>query len=171
MDKVRKLSETLRELKFEYTKYIECAEEQKIFLIKNDIDSLNKVNITIEVISVDLQDLERQRIQLMEQLAEEAGIEVFSKVIDIQKFYATNPHAKEIVAIAKELKPLFEKVKSINTINNGLISTSRDYIKTTLAIATSVLNRGKKDSFKTYGGTGTVNQGNRQLRSLFNKEV
>ncbi len=168
---MKKLVDTLRELKVEYKKYIELAEEQKLALISNNIDALNKVNISIEVVSVDLQDLERQRINLMEKLAAEVGVEAISKVTDIKKYFPQSEYNDALKELAIELKPIFERVKNINTVNNGLITTSRDYIRTTLAIATSVLNRNKKESFKTYGSSGTVNQGNRQLRSLLNKEV
>jgi flagellar biosynthesis/type III secretory pathway chaperone len=171
MYSIKKLVDVLRELKMDYKKYLEYAVEQKQALVHNDIDALNKVNISIEVVSVDLQNLDRQRVTLMETIAKEAGVEAINKVTDIKNYFPNNEYSGALEEIAAELKPIFEEVKNVNTINRGLIGTSRDYIKTTLAIATSVLNRNKKDSYKTYGSSGMVNQGSRQLRSLLNKEV
>ena len=165
---IEKLEGYLSLQKENYEQYLVLADDQKRALINSDIEALNKLNVEVDKISIRISEIEKARLDLMEELSGIAG-EKIKKLDDLFKYFQ-HERENEIRTLAKTLKDALLDTQRMNIVNTGLIQQQRKYVQSTMAIVTGVANRKKSDNFKTYGKNGVASKAKQQVRSLVNKE-
>ncbi len=138
-------------------------------MVNNDLEELNAVNRKIDVNVTQIQEYENQRIYLKSQL-EEAEDRTFENIAEMHKYFE-NEYSDQLFLEVKKLKELLGKVSYKNRINQGIIKSSREYIRSTMAIVTGYGGKKQDRKFATYGNQGKYSQTSKQARSFVNKEV
>lgn len=129
-------------------KLLELAEEELEALKANDLKGLQKVISQQQRLSDELFDLEKKRMALQAQLAEEYGI---SPHISLRELLASSlPGIDELEEVGQRILDNFNKLKEVNELNNLLIRQSLAYIN---KILKAVLPQGQA----TYSPSGQIN--------------
>ena len=113
-----------------YTQLLEFSKEKKDMLIKNDIDSLQKINSSESIIVGKSQRLERSRISIMRDIASvlnQSGDDL--TVSELSALIEGQPEHKDLVIAGDSLRETVEDLKKSNDLNRVLIQNSLDYVE------------------------------------------
>lgn len=167
--KLQALKSILEKQTVKYEHYIELGNQQRFQLVNHNIEELNMVNLEIDHCTQEIQDLENQRILLFGQIEEKEG-RSFTKVQELCDYYDCVDCSPLLESLAS-LKEVLAKVIKLNGVNKNLIQSSREYIRSSMAIVTGYLPTDNTQKFKTYGDSGRFQSKATQRIQLMNREV
>ncbi len=167
--KLRQLQQILERQKELYKGYKFLAEEQRRQLVNHNLENLNEVNIQIDECIQNIQELESQRIFVVEELSRTED-RTFKRIAEICDHFEDDysPLLRETYL---ELKEVLSAVAYANGINRKLIQNSREFIRSSIAIVTGFTSLDKNNKFKTYGENGKIGSPKNQAYRLMNREV
>lgn len=166
---VMQLTQIIEQLRKAYEKFLLFSEKQRKDLVNNDLDELNATNRAIDEALTETQELEQERLLLMGHIELHAG-KKFAKASEIHEELKI-PESEQLVLAVAELKQVLDKVAKSHQVNQRLIRSSREFIRSNMAIITGFKNRGKQQKFNTYGTTGMIKKSSLGPIGVMNQEV
>lgn len=166
---IQQLTQIIQQLRKAYEKFLLYSEKQRKDIVNNDLDELNATNRAIDEALTETQELEQQRLLFMGHLELHAG-QKFAKADEIHLALKT-PESEVLVEAVNHLKMVLEKVAKSHQVNQRLIRSSREFIRSNMAIITGHKNRGRQQKFNTYGTSGQMSHPGLGPVGVMNQEV
>lgn len=159
------LAAVLRSLRVHYAEYVEMAKQQRAAVVHNDLEGLQDINLSIDRFVFAIEDLEKERIALMNMVCQDAGREItrLSELLEIHPSQESNLVVEE----ADQLREVLAQVRERNDVNQKIIKNSREFVRSTLAIVTGYVSPKPQNSFATYGRSGRIQVPRNQDVRLF----
>ena len=132
--KLEELTQIVGQIKKAYTSFLEYAEQQRKDLVNSDLDGLNQTNRAIDRSLQEAQELEQERLLLMGHL-EMTASKKFSKAQEVEDHFRTAA-SKAFLQAVQSLKEILLKVAKSHEINQRLIRSSREFVRSNMAILT-----------------------------------
>jgi flagellar biosynthesis/type III secretory pathway chaperone len=130
MESLKKLIQTMETMVDAHTRLVNLAKEKRNILVDGNIQGLQSL-VNRESSCVDeIQKLEQQRMQQVKALLDQRGILGHNFTLEelIKNLDDTTSNAS-LNNIAKQLRPLIEKITHLNESNQQLLQTSLSYIQ------------------------------------------
>ncbi len=158
-----------------YMEYKAVCEQQRMALVNNQLEENQAVNRSLESITPKLDQMNRDRQEISHAILdlEPSNLRRFrmqsDKPIKCEKIVSLvdSEYTERILKARDLLVQNAKAAQQLNQINISLVENARKIIHTTVAIVTSVANRGKQDLQGTYGSDRHRHEVKKQVRSLF----
>ncbi len=167
-DLIRSLTRIVEVLEKCHRNFVQLAQDQKQALVRHDLEELNLINQGLDRTVRDIQELDRKRSSLLERLAELTSGPC-QKLQEVADAFPCE-EAEELLAAGRALKQAMGVAQSTSEVNQRLIRSSREFIRSTIAIITGYADR-RQPEFSTYGSGGVAVAERRQTRMLFDRKV
>jgi hypothetical protein len=165
-EECKSLARVLERLELKYQEYLTCILSQRSAVTANKFDELTTCNTTIEVLSMQVQELEKRRMMYLEVISSKIGFQI-SNIQELSQKY-NSEDINDLLGSAKKLKQTILHVKKENDINQELIKYSRSYLQTTVALFTKAARSEPSDKFKVYGNSGKYSS-DKNSKTLINQ--
>jgi hypothetical protein len=151
-----------------FEEYVELGQIQKFAIANSSIQELNACNLNLDKLSIQIQETERRRLYVIESLEQEFGCSLQKSSEFVTLF---GDDAKDLVIWVEKLKKLMPFVNEIGQTNQKLIKSSREFVRSNMAILLGYTAGNPAQKFQTYGKTGAIPREFKQQVSLFNRQV
>jgi flagellar biosynthesis/type III secretory pathway chaperone len=168
MDRIlRELYEILRIQYDAGQEYLVLAQEQLHAVVNNRLDELQDVNVEIDQFTARFEEMDADRIRLMERLAQQKG----SELVRLSEMLADVDHVlvPEILEQAAMLRDLLGRVTEANLRNQKILKSSREFVRSNMAILTGYTAPQPQTKFATYGANGRMNMQRQQQIRIVNR--
>ncbi len=164
---LRELAYVLRAQYDAAQEYLVLAQEQKFAIANNRVEELQDLNTEIDQFSVRFDRMDRDRMELMEAIAERRGVEM----VRLSDLLAGVDHSlvSEVLEQATHLREVLAKVAEENLRNQKLLRASREFVRGHLAVLTGYNIPQPQTKFATYGSNGRMNMQRQQQIQIMNR--
>ena len=143
----------------EYTKLIALSEEKTPVIIKGDLDNLNKITDKEQEIVGVIQKLEKERIQVMKDIAEVTGRkEEEIKLLELVQMMDKRPAEQaRLTALHDKLKGTMDRMKQVNEQNRVLLQDALDMVQFEMNLLQSLKTAPETADYNSNAyATGTI---------------
>ncbi len=143
----------------EYTKLIALSEQKTPVIIKGDLEQLNKITeAETEIVAV-IQKLEKERIQVMKDIAEVTNKKADEiKLGDLIKMMEKRPEEQSrLTALHDKLKITMNNMKQVNEQNRELLQSSLEMVQFEMNLLQSLKTAPETADYNSSAyATGTI---------------
>ncbi len=153
---------------------IDYGKEQRLSLVNNDLEALQKVTKSQEELGIKMENEEKIRIKRFVEILGLQGLSFNEEQIQTVKCkdlyaYIDEESGEWFEGMIQSLKSSLSKVKALNNINEVLIKNSQDITLNTFEIVTGSRKREAK-KVRTYGNGGLLKKSNKMQVNLINQK-
>lgn len=135
-----------------YKEILKISEDKTDIIVEDKVEELKPMVDREENLVGQYISLEKQRIGIVKEFANQNGIKEILKIDDLCKFFPDD--ADEMQELKKEILDVTKKIKAKNSLNQELVKNSLDYINFSVGLITG-----------TNRGSGTYGKGGNPLKS------
>jgi flagellar biosynthesis/type III secretory pathway chaperone len=135
---MHQLIETMNEQADRYEELLGLSDEKKDIIVKNDVDSLQKITNLESILISQNNKLEKKRISLVSDIAEVLGKRGADlSLTSLAEMLEEQPEKEALLAAGERIRVTLEKLSDLNDLNSTLIKNALDYIEYSLNLMRS----------------------------------